>query len=75
MPGILTGMSIHPPTKLLPVGPTARHLRVSVSWLRGEAEANRVPHLRAGDRFLFDLQAVEQVLLERARQQVEGGSS
>ena len=54
-------------SKLLPVGPTARRFRVPVGWLRDEAEAGRVPHLKAGKVFLFDPEAVEQVLLERAR--------
>jgi hypothetical protein len=37
-------------------------------WLRTEAEAGRVPHLRAEKVLLFDVDAVERVLLERARQ-------
>jgi hypothetical protein len=53
--------------RLWPIGPTARRLRVTVKWLRGEAEAGRVPHLKADDRFLFDLESVERVLLERAK--------
>jgi hypothetical protein len=58
------------PTKLIPLGPLARRLRVPVKWLRDEALAGRVPHLKAGKAFLFDPEAVERVLLERAR---EGG--
>lgn len=54
--------------KLLPLGPTARRLRVPVKWLREEAEAGRVPHLKAGTSLLFDFDAVERVLLDRARQ-------
>ena len=38
-----------------------------------EAEAGRVPHLKAGKVFLFDPEAVERVLLERARQEVPNG--
>ena len=52
--------------KLLPIGPMARRLRVPVRWLRTEAEANLVPHLRAGTVLLFDPVTVERVLLERA---------
>jgi hypothetical protein len=55
-------------SKLLPVGPMARRLRVPVKWLRAEAEAGRVPHLKADKAILFDPDAVESVLLERARQ-------
>lgn len=54
--------------KLLLVGPMARRLRVTVKWLRDEAEAGRIPHLKAGQRLLFDPETVERVLLERARQ-------
>ena len=46
----------------------ARHVRVPVRWLRAEAEANRIPHLRAGTQLLFDPETVERVLLERAKQ-------
>ena len=45
----------------------ARRLRVTAKWLREEAEAGRIPHLKAGPRLLFDPETVEQVLLERAR--------
>ena len=50
----------------------ARHIRVPVAWLRAEAEAGRVPHLRAGTQLLFDPETVERVLLERAQQTQEG---
>jgi hypothetical protein len=44
----------------------ARRLRVTQAWLRAEAEAGRVPCLRADTRFLFAAEAVEAVLAERA---------
>jgi hypothetical protein len=59
------------PPKLLPVGPMARRLRVSVKWLREEAAAGRIPHLQADRAFLFDPDTVERVLVERA-QRTEG---
>jgi hypothetical protein len=52
---------------LLPLTVVARRLRVPSRWLRAEAEAGRVPSLRAGNQFLSDLEAVEAALLERAR--------
>jgi hypothetical protein len=58
--------------RLLPAGPTTRLFRVPAKWLREEAIAGRVPHLRAGKAFLFDPKAVEQVLLERAQQWGQG---
>ena len=47
----------------------ARRLRVPVKWLRAEAEAGRVPHLKADKVFLFDPETVERVLLERAQKE------
>jgi hypothetical protein len=46
----------------------ARRLRVSVKWLRAEAEARRVPCLKADKVFLFDPDAVADALLKRARE-------
>ncbi len=60
------------PSKLLPVGPMARLLRLPVRWLRQEAEAGRVPCLRADKALLFDPDTVERVLLERARETQQG---
>jgi hypothetical protein len=45
---------------------TATTLGVPVSWLKREANAGRVPCLRAGRRFLFDMEAVATVLAQRA---------
>jgi hypothetical protein len=59
------------PPKLLPVGPMARFLRVPVRWLRAEAEAGRIPHVKADRQLLFDPETVEAVLLDRAHR-VEG---
>jgi hypothetical protein len=58
-------------TSLLPLGMTARILHVPASWLREQAEADLLPHLRAGKAILFDLDLIEKILIERAR---EGGS-
>lgn len=44
----------------------ARMLRVPASWLRAEAEAGRLPHLKAGTRLLFDADTVARVLRDRA---------
>lgn len=52
--------------ELLTLPRMARRLGVTVGWLRAEAEAGRVPHLRAGKRFLFNPAAVQQVLAARA---------
>ena len=53
--------------KLYTTALLARHLRVKSSWVRDEADAGRLPYLHAGDTYLFDKDAVEAVLLKRAR--------
>ena len=65
----MAGMvDIFPPRRrLLPTSIMARRLRVTVRWLREEAEAGRVPCIKAERQFLFDAEAVEEVLLQRAR--------
>jgi hypothetical protein len=54
--------------KPLYLGAMARQLRVPATWLRAEAEAGRIPHLRAGHVLLFDPEVVERVVFERLRQ-------
>lgn len=51
----------------IPVSRMAHALGVSERWLRDEAEAGRVPHIRVGRRLMFNEQLVEQALLERAQ--------
>jgi hypothetical protein len=40
---------------------------LSFDWLKAEALAGRIPCFRVGRKFLFDPEAVEQSLLQRAR--------
>lgn len=49
----------------LHLGAMARQLRVPAKWLRAEAEAGRIPHLRAGSALLFDPEVVERIVLQR----------
>jgi hypothetical protein len=56
----------------LPLHSTAARLGVPIAWLRAEADANRVPVLRAGRRLLFNPEVVKAVLLARAGQSTEG---
>lgn len=51
---------------LLPLNRMARRLRVTIAWLRAEADAGRIPCLRAESRYLFSPETVERVLAERA---------
>lgn len=52
---------------LLPLNRAARRVGVTAKWLRGEAEAGRVPCLPTGtNRFLFDVNVLAVTLRERA---------
>lgn len=44
----------------------ARILRVNLRWLRAEAEAGRIPSVKAERRYLFNRLAVEKTLAARA---------
>ncbi len=57
-------------TELLPLARAARRVGVAARWLRAEADAGRVPCLRAGARYLFDVRALTQTLARRAREEV-----
>jgi hypothetical protein len=54
--------------QLVGLGGMARRLGVSTKWLRAEAEAGRVPHLRAGDQLLFVPKVVIAIVAARAGQ-------
>src|SRR5260370_25024291 len=51
--------------QLVPINIAARWLSVPIKWLRDEADAGRIPRLRAGKVILCDFAAVEAALLER----------
>ena len=44
----------------------SRELKIALGWLRDEADAGRIPCLRAGRKRLFNVEAVRQALLRRA---------
>lgn len=52
--------------QLVPLRGLARELKISIEWLKAEADAGRVPCLRAGRKRLFNVEAVRQALLRRA---------
>ena len=54
------------------VGEAATTLGVPIAWLKREAIEGRVPCLRAGRRFLFDLDLVRESLLEKATVNSQG---
>jgi len=43
-----------------------RQTGAPAGWLLDEAAAGRIPYLRAGNRYLFDLSVVEPLLRSRA---------
>jgi excisionase family DNA binding protein len=53
-------------TPFMPATAAAARLGVPVTWLRAEAEAGRLPHIRIGKRLLFNPSAVERSLSDRA---------
>ncbi len=44
----------------------ARRLGLPASWLKSEARAGRLPYLRVGRRFMFNLDSVEAELHRRS---------
>ena len=51
----------------------ARRVGVTARWLRAEADAGRIPCLRADHRFLFSPEAVERELALRAQGSIASG--
>jgi excisionase family DNA binding protein len=52
--------------QIVPLDELARRLRLSRRWLWQEADAGRIPSLKAGRRRLFNPAAVEAALAGRA---------
>lgn len=50
------------------LGRRLKRYGLTFDWLKTEAEAGRLPCLRAGRRLLFDADAVEAALIARAGQ-------
>jgi len=58
---------------LLPLGRMARKLGVTQQWLRNEADTGKIPCLKAGERYLFNPQAVQKSLAAKAARTRQGG--
>jgi len=52
--------------ELLSLSRMARRLGVTQQWLRDQADAGKVPCLKAGTRYLFNTEAVQEALVEKA---------
>lgn len=48
------------------VAELAARLKLPIRWIKVEAKAGRLPHLRVGRRLLFNLDAVNAALARRA---------
>jgi hypothetical protein len=55
-------------TKFISLPELAERLGLSENWLKQSADAGDIPMLKAGARRMFNLEAVERVLAERAGQ-------
>ena len=56
----------HNRSQLLSLPALAAALRLPENWLKAEADAGRLPHIRIGKRYRFALAAVEAALVLRA---------
>jgi len=59
--------------KYLRLGELARATRLPAAWLRREADAGRLPCIRAGRQRMFDLAAVLKALADRQESGVSRG--
>lgn len=66
--------TIPAPQAFVPVDIAATRLGVPAAWLKTEAEAGRVPCLRAGRRLLMNVRMVRRALAERAQGE-KGGAA
>ena len=67
---MMAGMNTQNKNMLCPTPVLARQLGVTARWLRAEAEAGRIPSLKAENVYLFDPDVVINLLAERAREGV-----
>ena len=52
--------------ELLSLSRLARRLGVTRQWLRSQADAGEIPCIKAGNRYLFSLVAVQEALAAKA---------
>ncbi|MDF2892069.1 MAG: hypothetical protein K0R80_2436 [Clostridia bacterium] len=58
------------PKRLL-LAPAAEYLGVSQHYLRVEAKAGRIPCLKSGNRYIFDVLQVEEYLRQKAMENLK----
>jgi excisionase family DNA binding protein len=54
--------------QLLSLPALAEVLKLPTRWIRAEADAGNIPHLKVGNRYRFNRNAVLEVLAKRAAQ-------
>ena len=59
-------------SELLNLNQLARRLGITKKWLKTEADNGRLPCLKAGRRYLFNLEAVNMALLKRTAEEQNG---
>ncbi len=52
----------------------ARRIGVTQQWLREQADTGHLPCLKAGNRYLFNPEAVEQAVAAKAAEACQGGA-
>jgi hypothetical protein len=62
----------HDRTQLLSLPAMAETLHLPEGWIKAEADAEGIPHLKIGKRYRFNLEKVVAVLARRAAQADEG---
>ncbi len=58
--------------QLLSLPALAEALKLPERWIKAEADAGRIPHLRIGRRYRFNRETVVAVLAQRAAQNGKG---
>ena len=53
-------------SQLLSLPALSDALKLPENWIKAEANAGRIPHLKIGKRYRFDLRTVVAILTERA---------
>lgn len=60
--------------ELLSLSRMARRLGITQRWLRGQADAGKLPCLKADNRYLFNPIAVQESLAAKAARTRQGGN-
>jgi excisionase family DNA binding protein len=63
----------HVMNDLLSLSRLARRLGITQQWLRAQADAGKIPCLKAGNRYLFNPVAVQEALAAKAARTRQGG--